>query len=216
MFSTRLPLASPDRGIQAAARQFIEHKVADQYTVTADLGLLSACPRTQAPWNERMREAVATALVSAVMVDFKASASAGAREQAIRGIQSLQAHCDATGTRIKVRHVKLLEAAVDQAQDQIANFPRAVRAALGKEPSVPALVRRAPPTPPQRCAARPLPTLSRSQAPAGAVKAPAKAKPVRLVTVPARDPRQHERLLQRRRELAEAAQAAQPATRTPQ
>lgn len=215
-FPTRFSLALPGHGIQKAAREFVDKKVADPWTVTAELGRLGACARQEAPRGERTRDGVAAALVEEVLVDFKSSTSAAAHAHATEGVALLQRHCAAKGTRITARHVKLLGAAVAQAKGDIANFPRAVRAALGKEPSLPALVRKAPATPPQRSPARPLPTLGRLQAPAGPVKTPAPAKPVRLVTVRARDPQQHERLLQRRREMAEAAQAAQLAVREPQ
>lgn len=217
-FPTRYSLASPGHGILHAARQFVDNKVADTWIVTEELGRLGACAREEAPRDERTRSRVATALVEQVLVDFESSASAAGPAHADEGISLLQAHCAAKGTRITARHVKLLGAAVQQADGDIRQFPGAVRTALMGEPVLPVLARKTPATP-QRSGATPRatssttstssrtqPAASQRGASAGATRAA--AKPVRTVRVPARDPNQRGLLERLRRERAEAAQAA--------
>lgn len=219
-FPTRFSLASPGHGILHAARQFVDNKVADTWTVTVELGRLGACAREEAPRDERTRSRVAAALVEQVLVDFKSGASAAADTHANEGIALLQAHCAAKGTRITARHVKLLGAAVQQADGDIRKFPGAVRTALMRDPVLPALVQKTPATP-QRSGATPgatsiaSSTLSRVQPAASqrgaSVAAPrAAAKPVRTVKVLARDPKQRLVLEQKRLECTEATQ--QPAS----
>lgn len=212
-FPTRYSLAAPGHGIQHAARRFVDNKVADTWTVTAELGRLGACARAEAPRDERTRRRVAAALVEEVLVDFESATSAAAHAHATEGIALLQEHCAAKGTRITARHVKLLGAAARQAGGDIRKFPGAVRTALMGDPVLPVVARKTPAT--QQRSATPTVSPIRPAAPqtgasVGATRAA--AKPVRLVKVLARDPQQHALLLQRRSEWAQAAQAAsQPA-----